>query len=82
MSWWELLLVTLAGGAAGFINVIVGSGTLITFPVLLALGVPPVLANVSNSIGLAPGSLVGGAGQPAGARRAAADGSSATGSPR
>jgi uncharacterized membrane protein YfcA len=59
VSWWELLLVALAGGAAGFINVIVGSGTLITFPILLALGVPPVLANVSNSIGLAPGSLSG-----------------------
>ena len=59
MSWWELLLLTLAGGAAGFINTVVGTGTLITFPILLALGVPPVLANVSNSIGLAPGSLSG-----------------------
>jgi uncharacterized membrane protein YfcA len=59
VTWGELLLVALAGGAAGFINVIVGSGTLITFPILLALGVPPVLANVSNSIGLAPGSLSG-----------------------
>ncbi len=59
MSWWELLLVTLAGGGAGFINTVVGTGTLITFPTLLALGVPPVLANVSNSIGLAPGSLSG-----------------------
>ena len=57
MSWWELLLVALAGGGAGLINAVVGSGTLITFPTLLALGVPPVLANVSNSIGLAPGSL-------------------------
>ena len=57
MSWWELLLVALAGGGAGLINAVVGTGTLITFPTLLALGVPPVLANVSNSIGLAPGSL-------------------------
>jgi uncharacterized membrane protein YfcA len=57
VSWWELLLVALAGGGAGLINAVVGSGTLITFPTLLALGVPPVLANVSNSIGLAPGSL-------------------------
>lgn len=57
MSWWELLLVALAGSGAGLINAVVGSGTLITFPTLLALGVPPVLANVSNSIGLAPGSL-------------------------
>ena len=57
MSWWELLLVALAGSGAGLINAVVGTGTLITFPTLLALGVPPVLANVSNSIGLAPGSL-------------------------
>jgi hypothetical protein len=41
------------------INVIVGSGTLITFPTLLAFGFPPVLANVSNNIGLVPGSLSG-----------------------
>ena len=57
MSWWELLLVGLAGGGAGFINAVVGSGTLITFPTLLAFGVPPVVANVSNSLGLAPGNL-------------------------
>ena len=59
MPWHELLLVALAGGAAGLINTVVGSGTLITFPTLLALGVPPVLANVSNTVGLAPGSLSG-----------------------
>src|SRR3954469_13000644 len=41
------------------INTVVGSGTLITFPILLAMGVPPVVANVSNTIGLAPGSLSG-----------------------
>jgi uncharacterized membrane protein YfcA len=41
--------------AAGTINVVVGSGTLITFPTLLAFGVPPVTANVSNTIGLVPG---------------------------
>ena len=57
MTWSELLLVALAGGGAGLINAVVGSGTLITFPTLLALGVPPVIANVSNSIGLAPGNL-------------------------
>ncbi|HEX6450096.1 MAG TPA: sulfite exporter TauE/SafE family protein [Trebonia sp.] len=48
-----------AGLAAGTINVIVGSGTLITFPTLLAFGFPPVLANVSNNIGLVPGSVSG-----------------------
>lgn len=48
-----------AGIAAGMINVIVGSGTLITFPTLLAFGFPPVLANVSNNIGIIPGSVSG-----------------------
>jgi uncharacterized membrane protein YfcA len=51
--------VLLAGMAAGTINVIVGSGTLITFPTLLAFGVPPVTANVSNTIGLVPGVVSG-----------------------
>lgn len=51
--------VALAGVAAGTINTIVGSGTLITFPTLLALGFPPVVANVSNNIGLVPGGLSG-----------------------
>jgi uncharacterized membrane protein YfcA len=51
--------VLLAGVAAGTINTLVGSGTLITFPTLLAFGVPPVTANVSNTIGLVPGSLSG-----------------------
>jgi uncharacterized membrane protein YfcA len=59
VEWWQLLLIALAGAAAGLINTVVGSGTLITFPTLLALGVPPVLANVSNCIGLAPGSFAG-----------------------
>ena len=45
--------------AAGTINTVVGSGTLITFPTLLAFGIPPVTANVSNTVGLAPGSLSG-----------------------
>lgn len=55
----EAGLITLAGLAAGAINTVVGSGTLITFPTLLAFGVPPVTANVSNTIGLVPGSAVG-----------------------
>ncbi|MFI9785599.1 sulfite exporter TauE/SafE family protein [Kitasatospora sp. NPDC051984] len=59
MTLWEALAVLLAGTAAGTINAIVGSGTLITFPVLLAIGLPPVTANVSNTLGLAPGSLAG-----------------------
>ena len=59
MTLLESLAVLLAGVAAGAINVIVGSGTLITFPTLLAVGYPPVLANVSNTIGLVPGSVSG-----------------------
>ena len=57
-----MLAVALAGVAAGTINTVVGSGTLITFPTLLAFGVPPVTANVSNSIGLVPGSVTGAVG--------------------
>ncbi|MFC8450530.1 sulfite exporter TauE/SafE family protein [Kitasatospora sp. NPDC057223] len=59
MTLWEGLAVLLAGVGAGTINAIVGSGTLITFPVLLALGLPPVTANVSNTLGLVPGSVSG-----------------------
>ena len=59
MTWLDLLALVGAGAAAGLINTVVGSGTLITFPTLLALGVPPVIANVSNTVGLAPGSLSG-----------------------
>lgn len=59
MTWLEQLAVFGAGIAAGGINTIVGSGTLITFPVLLAFGLPPVTANVSNTIGLVPGSISG-----------------------
>ena len=57
MSPQSALAIFAAGLAAGTVNVIVGSGSLITFPVLLALGYPPVLANVSNTVGLAPGNV-------------------------
>lgn len=59
MSIWEALAVFAAGIGAGTINTIVGSGTLITFPVLLATGLPPITANVSNALGLVPGSVSG-----------------------
>ncbi len=55
----EVVAIVLAGMGAGAINAIVGSGTLITFPVLIALGYPPVLANVSNCVGLVPGAASG-----------------------
>src|SRR3954471_20475188 len=59
MSLAEALAVFAAGIGAGTINTIVGSGTLITFPVLLAVGLSPVTANVSNTLGLVPGSISG-----------------------
>ena len=59
MSLAEVVCIALAGMAAGTINTVVGSGTLITFPVLLAFGYAPVTANVSNTIGLVPGSVSG-----------------------
>lgn len=51
----QAIAIFAAGLAAGTINTVVGSGTLITFPTLLAFGYPPVLANVSNNVGLVPG---------------------------
>ncbi len=62
MSLLDAVLILLAGVGAGAINAVVGSGTLITFPTLLALGVPPVTANMSNSLGLVPGSIAGAVG--------------------
>lgn len=59
MSPWQAALVFVAGIGAGTINTVVGSGTLLTFPVLLGIGLSPVSANVSNTLGLAPGSAVG-----------------------
>jgi uncharacterized membrane protein YfcA len=59
VSGFVFAAIVLAGMAAGTINTVVGSGTLITFPTLLAFGVPPVTANVSNTIGLVPGSVSG-----------------------
>jgi uncharacterized membrane protein YfcA len=59
VSFWSDVAVLVAGVCAGAINTVVGSGTLITFPVLLAVGLPPVTANVTNAVGLFPGSFVG-----------------------
>jgi uncharacterized membrane protein YfcA len=59
MSIGHVVAVLVAAVWAGMINTIVGSGTLVTFPVLLALGYPPLTANVSNGLGLVPGSLAG-----------------------
>jgi uncharacterized protein len=59
VSLLDVVAIVAAGFAAGAINVVVGSGTMITFPTLLALGYPPVVANVSNTVGLVPGSVMG-----------------------
>ncbi|MGX1700932.1 sulfite exporter TauE/SafE family protein [Microbacterium sp. NPDC055357] len=59
MSPLGLGVLALAAIAAGIINTVVGSGTLITFPALLALGVPPVTANMANTVGLAIGNIGG-----------------------
>ena len=59
MTLLEGALVLLAAVGAGALNAVVGAGTLITFPTLLALGFPPVVANVSNTVGVVPGSIAG-----------------------
>jgi len=59
MTALEIAAIFAAGVAAGTINTIVGSGSLITFPTLLAFGFKPLDANVSNTVGLVPGSLSG-----------------------
>ncbi|MGI8411824.1 MAG: sulfite exporter TauE/SafE family protein [Solirubrobacteraceae bacterium] len=59
MSPLHAVAIFAAGAVAGTINTVVGSGTLVTFPVLLGLGYAPVVANVSNTVGLVPGSAAG-----------------------
>jgi uncharacterized membrane protein YfcA len=55
----DAVAIAAAAVGAGTVNTIVGSGSLITFPTLVALGFPPVVANVSNTVGLVPGSASG-----------------------
>ena len=59
----DLVLATLAALAGGAVNALAGGGTLVTFPTLVALGVPPVAANVTNTVALTPGYLGGTYGQ-------------------
>ncbi|TDT29999.1 sulfite exporter TauE/SafE family protein [Naumannella halotolerans] len=59
MPWEHFVLIAIAGLWAGTINTVVGSGTLVTFPVLVTLGYPPVTATTSNAIGLISGSFTG-----------------------
>ncbi|MBP7972831.1 MAG: sulfite exporter TauE/SafE family protein [Candidatus Nanopelagicales bacterium] len=55
----DAVALSAAGLVAGALNAAVGSGTLITYPVLLTVGLPPVAANATNSLGMVPGSLSG-----------------------
>ncbi len=57
MSGLDFLLIGLAAVAAGLVNALAGGGTLITFPALVAVGVPAVVANVTNTVALCPGYL-------------------------
>jgi uncharacterized protein len=59
MSLFHAVAIFSAGVVAGLINTVVGSGTLFTFPVLLGFGYAPVVANVSNTVGLVPSSAAG-----------------------
>lgn len=57
LEWYQYIFVGLAAVAAGLINAIAGGGTLITFPVLTAVGLPAIIANVTNTVALCPGYL-------------------------
>lgn len=59
MTLLEALGIFAAGVGAGTINTVVGSGSLITFPVLVAFGYPPVVANVTNKVGIVSGAITG-----------------------
>jgi hypothetical protein len=59
MQLWQYAVIAVAGMLAGTINAVVGSGTLITFPVLIGFHYPLITANVSNGLGLVPGSVSG-----------------------
>ena len=57
LEWYQFLFIGFAALAGGFINAIAGGGTLITFPVLTAVGLPAVVANITNPVALSPGYL-------------------------
>ncbi|MFZ3271281.1 MAG: sulfite exporter TauE/SafE family protein [Mycobacterium sp.] len=59
MPWTQAFLIAFAGVGAGAINAVVGSGTLITFPTLVAMGYPPVTSTMSNAVGLVAGNVSG-----------------------
>ncbi len=59
MTGVEFVLVGLAAVAGGAVNALAGGGTLITFPTLIAVGIPAVAANITNTVALCPGYLGG-----------------------
>jgi hypothetical protein len=59
LDLWQVVVILLAGFWAGTINTVVGSGTLVTFPVLVAMGFPPVTAQMSNAMGLVAAGVSG-----------------------
>jgi uncharacterized membrane protein YfcA len=58
MDWTVITLLFIAGTAGGVINALAGGATLITFPVMLAAGLPPIIANASNAVAISPGHLI------------------------
>ncbi|MCD6680811.1 MAG: sulfite exporter TauE/SafE family protein [Burkholderiaceae bacterium] len=59
LSVIEIVVIVVAGFLAGAVNSVAGGGTFFSFPAMLAVGVPPVIANASNAVALWPGSLAG-----------------------
>ncbi|ALG11985.1 sulfite exporter TauE/SafE family protein [Kibdelosporangium phytohabitans] len=56
---WEFVVLAVVGLLAGAVNAVAGGGSMISFPALLAMGIPPVTANVTNSVAAVPGYLGG-----------------------
>lgn len=59
MGAQEIVTVIVLGCVSGTVNVVAGAGSLLTYPMLVVLGLPPVMANVTNDIGIVPGNLSG-----------------------
>ena len=62
LDWTALAVLFVVGAMASAINAVAGGGTLISFPILIGMGIPPIQANATNAVGLWPGSIGGGLG--------------------
>ena len=58
MQWFNIILLLLAGFAGGVANALAGGATIITFPAMIAAGLPPLIANASNAVAVTPGQLI------------------------